>query len=54
MKALHKSESHRNAKQELMKAFGRLGKVLPEADILQLVGSMGKKNGADMAEKEMK
>ncbi|KAM7468825.1 hypothetical protein LguiA_007008 [Lonicera macranthoides] len=31
-----------------MKAFKRLGKVLPEADILQLVGSMGKKNGADM------
>ncbi|KAM7468853.1 hypothetical protein LguiA_007036 [Lonicera macranthoides] len=45
---LKKSESQRNGKQELLKAFERLSKVLPEEDICQLVGSMVQKNGADM------
>ncbi|KAM7473125.1 LOW QUALITY PROTEIN: hypothetical protein LguiB_020368 [Lonicera macranthoides] len=35
-----KSESQQNGKQELLKAFERLGKVLPEEDIRQLDGSM--------------
>ncbi|KAM7473285.1 hypothetical protein LguiB_020528 [Lonicera macranthoides] len=48
MCVLQKSESQRNGKQELLKAFERLGKVLPEEDIHQLVGSMVQKNGADM------
>ncbi|KAM7473201.1 hypothetical protein LguiB_020444 [Lonicera macranthoides] len=47
-KPTFKSESQRNGKQELLKAFDRLGKVLPEEDIHQLVGSMVQKNGADL------
>ncbi|KAM7473307.1 hypothetical protein LguiB_020550 [Lonicera macranthoides] len=49
---LQKSESQRNGKQELLKAFERLGKVLPEEDICQLVGSMVQKNGADMKNRQ--
>ncbi|KAM7461274.1 hypothetical protein LguiA_029395 [Lonicera macranthoides] len=48
-----KSESQWNGKEELLKAFERLGKVLPEEDICQLVGSMVQKNGADMYAKRL-
>ncbi|KAM7473127.1 hypothetical protein LguiB_020370 [Lonicera macranthoides] len=36
------AESQWNGKQELLKAFERLGKLLPEEDISQLVGSKAK------------
>ncbi|KAM7468920.1 hypothetical protein LguiA_007103 [Lonicera macranthoides] len=48
MCVLQKLEGQQNGKQELLKALERLGKVLPEEDICQLVGSMVQKNGADM------
>uniref|UniRef100_A0A5B6YTU5 Putative chromatin assembly factor 1 subunit FAS1 n=1 Tax=Davidia involucrata TaxID=16924 RepID=A0A5B6YTU5_DAVIN len=51
---LQKSESPQNCGHELTKASERLVKVLSEADIRLLIENMVQKNGADMAEKEVK
>ncbi|KAJ6317893.1 hypothetical protein OIU76_013441 [Salix suchowensis] len=51
--ALQKSETE-NYKSDLIKSSGKLGKVLREADIRLLVDGMLQKNGAEMAEKEVK
>ncbi|KAA8538818.1 hypothetical protein F0562_025509 [Nyssa sinensis] len=51
---LQKSKSSQNCRHELMKASERLVKALSEADIRLLVENMVQKNGADMAEKEVK
>ncbi|KAG5240057.1 chromatin assembly factor [Salix suchowensis] len=52
--ALQKSETDENYKSDLIKSSGKLGKVLREADIRLLVDGMLQKNGAEMAEKEVK
>ncbi|KAL8544659.1 hypothetical protein ACS0TY_005044 [Phlomoides rotata] len=52
--ALEKSEDRPNGMQGLIKASEKLGKVLNEADIRLLMESMLQKNGAEMAEKEVK
>lgn len=52
--ALQKSETDENYKSDLIKSSGKLGKVLREADIRLLVDGMLQKNGADMAEKQVK
>ncbi|KAL1803170.1 hypothetical protein ACET3Z_031817 [Daucus carota] len=49
--ALEKVDHDQTHRQELTKASERLGKVLSEADIRLLIGSMVQKIGADMAEK---
>ncbi|XP_059628601.1 chromatin assembly factor 1 subunit FAS1 isoform X2 [Cornus florida] len=52
--ALEKSQSSHNYSLALTKASEKLAKVLSEADIRLLAESMEQKNGADMAEKEVK
>lgn len=51
---LTKSESPLNGVQKAMKASERLVKVLSEVEIRSLVEKMEQKNGADVAEKEVK
>lgn len=46
--ALEKVDHDQTHRQELTKASERLGKVLSEADIRLLIGSMVQKIGADM------
>lgn len=52
--ALEKPESDQNYKYDLIKASEKLAKVLNEADIRLLIESMVQKDGADMAEKDVK
>ncbi|XP_057962033.1 chromatin assembly factor 1 subunit FAS1 [Malania oleifera] len=54
MTALQKLDSRQNSKHDILKASEKLCKVLSEADIRLLVESMIQKNGADIAEKEVK
>lgn len=51
---LMKPESTLNSAHKVMKASERLSKVLSEAEIRLLVEKMEQKNGADVAEKEVK
>ncbi|XP_076954370.1 chromatin assembly factor 1 subunit FAS1-like [Bidens hawaiensis] len=51
---LMKPDNTPNGGQKIMKASERLSKVLSEAEIRSLVENMEKKNGADVAEKDLK